>query len=81
MYAFIFLMIFGVIILFVALSIGLSKDPRNYMFMIKVHGNKKPPLDEARAEAKKVAKVMAIVGAVITVLCLIGFVIMYFFFQ
>lgn len=62
MYAMIFMMIFGAAIILTAGIIALEKDPRDSVFLARVHGLKEKSLEEAGAIAKKIAKILAIVG-------------------
>ena len=72
MYAFIFLMIFGGAILLTAGALAISKDPRESVLMARAYEIKHKSLEEAKEHAKKVAKVLAIVGASMIVVCGIG---------
>ena len=68
-YAFIFLLIFGVLIILAGCSLFFSKDPRNSVFFARVH-------EESKREARKTAKVIASalfgVGAAIVIYCIWG---------
>lgn len=68
MYAMIFMMIFGMAILLAALALTLSKDPRESVLMARAYEIKNKSLEDAKAHAKKVAKILAIVGAGMIVL-------------
>ena len=72
MYALIFMMIFGGAILLSAGALAISKDPRESVLMARAYEIKRKSLEEAREHAKKVAKILAIVGASLIVLCGIG---------
>lgn len=69
-YAFIFLLIFGVLIILAGCSLFFSKDPRNSVFFARVHG------ETSKREARKTAKVIASalfgIGAAIVIYCIWG---------
>ena len=69
-YAFIFLLIFGCLLLLAAASLWFSKDPRNSLFFAKVQG--KPGKEEARRTARRIAAGVAGAGLAIIIYCLIG---------
>ena len=69
MYAFVFLMIFGGAILLSAGALAISKDPRKSVLMARAYEIKHKSLEEAKEHAKKVAMILAIVGASMIVLC------------
>ena len=69
-YAFIFLLIFGCLLLLAAASLWFSKDPRNSMFFARVQG--KPGTEEARRTARQIAAGVAGVGFAIIIYCVIG---------
>lgn len=69
-YAFIFLLIFGCLLLLAAASLWFSKDPRNSMFFARVQG--KPGKEEARRTARQIAAGVAGAGLAIIVYCLVG---------
>ena len=71
--AMIFFMIFGAGNLLGALILYTSKDPRESVFMYRYPAIRKLSLEEAKVHAKKVAKIVAIVGVVILVLSGMGF--------
>ena len=68
--AFLFLLIFGVLLLLSAASLWLSKDPRKSIFFAKVHG--KPSKEKARRTARQIASALAGVGFAIIIYCAIG---------
>ncbi|MBR0160646.1 MAG: hypothetical protein IJQ02_05110 [Oscillospiraceae bacterium] len=69
-YAFIFLLIFGVLILLAAASLWFSKDPRQSLFFARVHGN--PSKEKARRTAREIAGALAGVGIAIILYCIAG---------
>ena len=69
-YAFIFLLIFGCLLLLAAASLWFSKDPRNSLFFARVQG--KPDKEEARRTARQIAAGVAGAGLAIIVSCVIG---------
>ena len=62
MYAMVFMMIFGGTILLAAGALALSKDPRDSVLMARAYEIKSKSLEEAKIHARKVAKILAIVG-------------------
>lgn len=73
MYAMLFMMIFGVALLLAAGLLVIQKDPRYSIMLAKVRGLKNKTPEEARAIARNIAKYVAIVGLVITVVFGIGY--------
>ena len=69
-YAFIFLLVFGVLILLAAASLWFSKDPRQSLFFARVHGN--PSKEKARRTAREIAGALAGVGIAIILYCIAG---------
>ena len=69
-YAFIFLLIFGCLLLLAAASLWFSKDPRNSLFFARVQG--KPGKEAARRTARRIAAGVAGAGLAIIVYCVIG---------
>ena len=69
-YAFIFLLIFGCLLLLAAASLWFSKDPRENVFFARVQG--KPGKEEARRTARQIAAAVAGVGLAIIIYSLIG---------
>ena len=69
-YAFIFLLIFGCLLLLAAASLWFSKDPRNSLFFARVQG--KPGKEEARKTARQIAAGVAGAGLAIIVYCVVG---------
>ena len=69
-YAFIFLLIFGCLLLLAAASLWFSKDPRNSLFFARVQG--KPGKEEARRTARQIAAGVAGAGLAIIIYCVIG---------
>ena len=65
MEAMIFMMIFGGVLLLAAGLLAVRKDPRNSILLYKVHGLRSMPVEEARSKARQIAKIVAIIGAVI----------------
>ena len=72
MEAMIFMMIFGACLLLPALSLILSKDPRQSVFLARVRGLEAMSLEEAKDKAKEIAKIVAIVGVALIVIFGIG---------
>lgn len=70
--AMILFMILGVGILLSALILFITKDPRDSVFMYRYPAIKKLSREEARAHARKIARILAIVGLVVLVLSGIG---------
>ena len=70
--AFFLFLIFGICLILAAGWIFILKDPRDSIFFCKAHSLRKMSLPEARIEAKKTAKYVAIIGAVMTIICIIG---------
>ena len=69
-YAFLFLLIFGCLLLLAAASLWFSKDPRKSVFFARVQG--KPNKEEARKTARQIAAAVAGVGIAIIIYCLVG---------
>ena len=69
--AFIFLLIFGVLLLLAAASLAFSKDPRKSPFMARVHEKN---LEQAKKTAREVAGCVAAVGLALIIYCVIGLV-------
>ena len=69
---FIFFNIFGFILIFCALWIKNANDPRELPFFTVIHSIKHMELNEAKIEAKKIAKYIAIIGFIISFISLIG---------
>ncbi len=69
-YAFIFLLIFGALIILAGCSLFFSKDPRNSIFFTRIHGSTSQK--EAQELAKEVAVALFGVGAAIVIYCLVG---------
>ncbi len=69
-YAFVFLLIFGVLILLAAASLWFSKDPRQSVFFARVHGNQSK--EKARKTAREIAVALAGVGMAIVIYCIAG---------
>ena len=69
-YAFVFLLIFGCLLLLAAASLWFSKDPRNSLFFARVQG--KPGKEEARRTARQIAAGVAGAGLAIIIYCVIG---------
>lgn len=69
-YAFIFLIIFGVAILLAALRLYTASDPRKSIFFARVR--KDISHKDALETAKKMSRILCIVGAVIIILCVLG---------
>ena len=59
---FIFMIIFGAVILIAAGIIAASKDPRDSFLLSKMHYKKNMPLKEAQKHAKLIAKIIALVS-------------------
>ncbi|MBQ9661813.1 MAG: hypothetical protein IJV40_01535 [Oscillospiraceae bacterium] len=71
-YAFIFFLIFGVLIIFAGCSLYFSKDPRRSVFFARVR--EKQNREDAQKTAKEIAVALFGVGAAIIVYCVIGFI-------
>ena len=69
-YAFIFLLIFGVLIILAGCSLFFSKDPRNSIFFARAQGE--PTKKEAQKIAKEIATALFGVGAAIVIYCIYG---------
>ena len=69
-YAFIFLLIFGCLLLLAAASLWFSKDPRENVFFARVQG--RPGKEEARRTARQIAAAVAGVGLAVIIYCVIG---------
>ena len=69
-YAFVFLLIFGCLLLLAAARLWFSKDPRNSLFFARVQG--KPGKEDARRTARQFAAGVAGAGLAIIVYCIIG---------
>ncbi len=65
-------LIFGICLILAAGWICLLKDPRDSIFFCKAHSLRKMSKSQARIEAKKTAKYVAITGIIMTILCLLG---------
>ena len=68
--AYIFLTIFGAVLLLAAASLWFSRDPRNSVFFARVHG--KMSAAAARKTAREIAAALAGVGLAIIVYCVSG---------
>ncbi len=68
MEAMIFMMIFGACLLIVPLSLFLSKDPRQSIFLARVRNLDSMSLEQAKDKAREIGKIVGIVGLVIIVL-------------
>ena len=64
----IFMMIFGACLLIVPLSLFLSKDPRQSIFLARVRNLDSMSLEQAKDKAREIGKIVGIVGLVIIVL-------------
>lgn len=71
--AFIFLMIFGVLLLLAAASLFFSKDPRKSVFFARMHG--RYSIDAAKKAAGTIAGCVAGVGLAVIVYCVIGLIV------
>ena len=69
-YAFVFLLIFGCLLIFAAAALFLNRDPRQSVFFARVQG--KLTLEEARKTARQIAAGVAGAGLAIIIYCLIG---------
>ena len=69
-YAFIFLLIFGCLLIFAAAALCLNRDPRKSVFFARVQG--KLSKEEARRTARQIAAAVAGAGLAIIVYCVIG---------
>ena len=70
LYAFVFLLIFGCLLIFAAAALCLNRDPRKSVFFARVQG--KLSKEEARRTARQIAAAVAGVGLAIIIYCLIG---------
>jgi hypothetical protein len=68
---FIFFNIFGVILIFCALWIKNANDPRKLPFFTVIHPIKHMELNDAKIEARIIAKYVAIIGFIISFISLI----------
>ena len=68
--AFLFLLIFGALLLLAAVSLWFSRDPRNSVFFARVWGDM--GREKARKTAKEIAAAVAGVGLAIILYCVIG---------
>ena len=69
MEAMIFMMIFGACLIFAALTLRLSRDPRQSVFLARVHKVETMPLEKAKEKAREVSGIVAIVGIVLIAVC------------
>ena len=69
-YAFVFLLIFGCLLLLAAASLWFSKDPRKSVFFARVQG--KLNKEDARRTARPLAAGVAGAGLAVFIYCLIG---------
>ena len=60
--SFIFIIIFGIIILIAAGILATSKDPRDSFLLSKMHYKKNMSLKDAQKHAKMIAKIIALVS-------------------
>jgi hypothetical protein len=72
--AFIFLLIFGVLLLLTAAGLAFSKDPRQSPLLGRVVGIEKMSKEQARKLAREVAGCVAAVGLALVIYCVIGLV-------
>lgn len=72
MEAMIFMMIFGACLLLTALILILSRDPRQSIFLARVRNLDSMSLDEAKGKAAEIARIVAIIGILLIVVCGIG---------
>ena len=63
MEAMIFMMIFGAALLLASGLLAITKDPKNSIFLARVRGLERMSREEALKIARKIAKIVAIVGA------------------
>ena len=68
--AFVFLLLFGCLLIFAAAALCLNRDPRNSVFFARVQG--KLSKEEARRTARQIAAGVAGAGLAIIVYCLVG---------
>ena len=69
-YAFVFLLIFGCLLIFAAAALFLNRDPRQSVFFARVQGRQSK--EEARRTARQIAAGVAGAGLAIIIYCLIG---------
>jgi hypothetical protein len=72
--AFIFLLIFGGLLLLTAAGLAFSKDPRQSPLLGRVVGIEKMSKEQARKLAREVAGCVAAVGLALVIYCVIGLV-------
>ena len=70
-YAFLFLLLFGVLIILAGCSLFFSRDPRQSVFFARIRG--KQSLEEAKKTAKEIAIALFGVGTAIVVYCAVGY--------
>ena len=68
--AFVFLLLFGCLLIFAAAALCLNRDPRKSVFFARVQG--KLTKEEARRTARQIAAAVAGVGLAIIIYSLIG---------
>ncbi len=70
--AFILFLIFGICLMLAAGWIYLLKDPRDSVFFARAHSLKKMPQEEAKTEAEKTAKYVALIGGIVIIISILG---------